>query len=109
MTQQVEYFVRAERNATTFDNTFQTLGVAFPAPGIYFKIVNTSDTLVDVSTNGGDNEHDVVPANNTTVVDVRTNKSLRENSAFQQGTQFHIRGAAAGVGIVYLVALLESP
>ncbi len=103
------FLPRSERNATTFDNTFQTLGTASASPIIQFKIVNNSDTLIDVSVDAGTTEHDVVPAGNFVLYDVRSNRGTNEKFAFRSSTQFHIRGAAAGVGIVYLTVLREEP
>lgn len=109
MTRKADYLVRAERDASTFDNTFQTLGSGISSPSIILKIINSSDTDIDISIDAGANEHDFVPAESFTLYDMRGNHGREHDYAFPTGTTFHIRGAAAGTGTVYLVILREVP
>lgn len=105
MTKKCEYQTRQDRNSTTFNNTYQLLGT-FTAPTILFKIVNNSTIDVNVSQDGVTN-HDYIPANSFTLYDVRTNHGREQQMAFPLGTTIYIKGAAAGTGSVYLVALNE--
>ncbi len=109
MTQQADYLTRSERNSSTFDNTFQTLGTSLAFPAVLIKIINNSDTDIDISLDGGTTEHDFVPSESFFLYDMRANHGREFDYGFRAGTQFHIRGAAAGTGNVYLVVLREVP
>lgn len=107
MTRKAEYLPRATRNATTFDNTFQTLGTGITSPSVLVKIINNSNVDIDVSTNAGTDEHDFVPADSFFLYDMRANHGREDDFGFPTTTQYHIRGAAAGTGLVYLVIIVE--
>ncbi len=109
MSRRIDFLARAERNSSTFDNTFQTLGGALASPTILVKIINNSNTDIDVSLDAGTTEHDFVPADSFVLYDIRANHGREFLFAFREGTQWHIRGAAAGVGNVYLVTLRDLP
>ena len=109
MTRKADYLARVERNSSTFDNTFQTLGTSLTSPAILLKIINNSDTDIDVSLDAGTTEHDFVPADSFVLYDMRTNHGREFDFVFPTGTAFHIRGAAAGTGNVYLVVIREVP
>lgn len=109
MTRKADYLARSERNATTFDNSFQTLGTSITSPSVILKIINNSDTDIDISIDAGTTEHDFIPSESFVLYDMRGNHGREFDYGFPTGTQFHIRGAAAGVGIVYLVILREIP
>lgn len=105
MTKQVQYQPRSQINSTTFNNTYQ-LVATFTAPVIAYKVVNTSNVLVDISEDGT-NDHDVAPAESAYVWDIRTNHGREQQLAFPVGTSIYVKGAVAGVGSVYVVALNE--
>lgn len=106
MGRRAQYLPRRSINSTGFNNTFQALGDPIEDAAVYFKIVNGSGILIDVSTDGA-TDHDVVPANSVGYINVRTNKGDFNDYSMQAGTQFYVKGAAASTGLVYLVALKE--
>ncbi len=106
MTRIASYLPRAERDASTFDNTFQSLGVPITAPTILVKVINNSDTDIDVSTDGA-TDHDFVASKSFFLYDMRANHGISDEYAFPTSTQFTIRGALAGIGNVYLVVIKE--
>lgn len=108
MTQRCEYIARQSRNSSTFNNSYQTLGSAISSPAVICKIVNDSTIDIDVSTDGS-TDHDFVPANGFVLYDLRTNHGVDQNFMFPKGTQFYIKGSAAGTGSVYLIVLRERP
>jgi len=107
MTRKAEFLARGERDSSTFDNTFQTLGAALTSPAVLVKIINDSDTDIDISIDGGTTEHDYVPNGSFSLYDLRANHGRINDFVFPQGTQFTVRGAAAGTGNVYLVVIAE--
>ena len=109
MTRKADYLARQERDSSTFDNSFQTLGVSLTSPAVLVKIINNSDTDIDVSLDSGTTEHDFVPSDSFFLYDLRANHGRESDYVFPTGTQFHIRGAAAGTGNVYLIVLREVP
>ncbi len=109
MTRKADYLARSERDASTSDNTFQTLGISLTSPAVLVKIINNSDTDIDISIDGGVTEHDFVPSDGFFLYDMRANHGKEFDYVFPVGTQFTIRGAAAGAGNVYLVVLREVP
>lgn len=108
MTRQAEYLARQSRDSSTFDNTYQTLGSALSSPACLIKVVNNSDQDVDVSVDGS-TDHDFVPAGSFFLYDLRANHGREYDFVFKLGTQFYVKGAAAGTGSVYLVVLRERP
>lgn len=106
MSRRAEYIARQSRDSSTFDNTYQTLGTSLASPAIVLKIINNSDQDIDVSTDGSTPE-DFVPSGSFFLYDIRTNHGIEDQFAFDLGTQFYIKGAAAGTGSVYLIALKE--
>lgn len=107
MTRKAEYLTRVSRDASTFDNSFQTLGTGLTSPAVLIKIINNSDTDIDISLNAGTDPHDFVPAGSFVLYDLRANHGRIDDFVFPTGTQFHIRGAAAGTGDVYLIVIAE--
>ena len=101
------YDTRRSRDSATFNNTYQTLGIALTRPIRLFKIVNNSDQDIDVSTDGV-NAHDFCPKGGFLLYDLTANRveHLAQSGAFfALGTQFYVKGAAAGTGSVYLVCI----
>lgn len=106
MSRIAEYLPRRERNSTTFDNTYQTLGAVTEDPAVVFKIVNLSTIDVDISTDGT-TDHDIIPADSYTLYDIQTNKDEDQKFALPAVTQFYVKGASAGTGSVYLVIIKQ--
>ena len=106
MTRKAEYQARRSRDSSTFDNTYQTLGSTLTAPALLLKIVNDSSIDVDISTDAS-TDHDFIPADSFTLYDLRSNHGREYEFAFPTGTQFSVKGAAAGTGSVYLVVISE--
>ena len=95
------------RAASTYNNTYQTLGNALSAPAVIAKIVNNGSVDLLISTDGT-TDNDIIPANSFCLYDLRTNRGDDEDDfMFRQGTQFYVKGAAAGTGTVYLVVIRE--
>lgn len=108
MTRIAEYIPRQSRAASTFDNSYQTLGSALSSPAVLAKIVNNTNQDLDVSTDGS-TDHDFIPANSFTLYDLRTNHGADHDFMFRKSTQFYVKGAAVGTGSVYLVVIRERP
>ncbi len=107
MTRKAEFLTRGERDSSTFNNTFQTLGAALTSPGVIVKITNASTIDIDISLDAGVTEHDFVPADGFILYDLRANHGRIEDFVFSTGTQVTIRGAIAGTGNVYLTVIAE--
>lgn len=92
-------------DSATFTGSFQALGTPLAHPASIVKLVNNSNVLVTVSTNGVV-AVDVVPATSFFLYDVTSNTPTNGDDAifFPQGTQFLVNGSA-GTGVVYLVVL----
>lgn len=101
------YLTRQDRDSSTFDNTYQTLGSSFAAPAVLVKLINNSDQDIDVSTDGT-TDHDFVPAGSFFLYDLRANHGKEYDYVFSTGTQIYVKGAAAGSGSVYLTVLREA-
>jgi hypothetical protein len=88
-------------DSATFTGSYQNLGSALTQNSYIIRIVNNSNVLVTISTDGI-NDMDVLPANSFLLLDVG---KWGLNATFPDiliGTQFMVKGAA-GVGLVYLV------
>lgn len=107
MSRQAEFLTRQDRDSSTFDNTYQTLGSSLSEAGVLVKVINDSNVDVDVSTDGT-TDMDYVPAGTFFLYDLRTNHGPEVQFAFKKGTQFYIKGAAAGSGSVYLTVIAEA-
>ena len=91
-------------DSTTFTGSFLPLGGPVEVSSRIFKIVNTSNVLVTVSTDGI-NAIDVLPANSFVLYDLGTNRgNPGSDLCLQAGSQFYVSGSA-GTGLVYLVTL----
>lgn len=107
MTKKAEFLTRGDRDSSTFNNTFQTLGTALTSPAVIIKISNNSTIDIDVSLDGGTTNHDFVPADGFILYDLRANHGRTDDFIFPQGTQVTVRGATAGTGSVYLTVIAE--
>lgn len=95
-----------ERDASTFDGTFQTLGTPVNLPGRILKFVNNTDEDLDFSLDGT-NQHDFVPAGGFSLYDFTANR-VENRFELKALTQIYVRAAGgAGSGDVYLVVIGE--
>lgn len=100
----LQYATRQSIDSATFTGSYQALGSALAHPASIVKVVNNSNQLVDVSTNGTD-DHDVAPQNSFFLYDATANSPKETGSIFlSKGTQVYVKGSA-GTGLVYLVVL----
>lgn len=102
-TQQLFYDTLRSIDSATFTGSYQALGTPLLHPGTIVKLVNNSNVLVTISTNGI-NDHDIAPAGSFFLYDETANTPSNGDDAIfvPQGTQFFVKGAA-GAGLVYLV------
>jgi hypothetical protein len=91
-------------DSALFTGAFIPLGGATPHEARIFKLVNNSNVLVTISTDGV-TPMDVLPASSFTLYDTSTNRSHSAPMLnLPSGTQFYASGPA-GTGLVYLVVL----
>jgi hypothetical protein len=94
-------------DSATFTGSYIPLGGPTPTTCRIFKIVNTSNVLITVSTDGV-TDMDVLPTNSFVLYDLGTNRgNPSADTALGQNTQFYVSGEA-GTGLVYLVTLYAS-
>ena len=101
------YDERRDIDSATFNNSYQAVGSALTRPIRIVKIVNNSDEDIDISTDGV-TDHDACPAGGFCLYDLTANKVQYQGQSgafFAEGTQFYVKGAAAGTGLVYLVCI----
>lgn len=90
-------------DSAALDNTYQTLGTPLAHPSYILKLVNNSTVLVTISIDGV-NDVDVAPAGSFWLYDESKNiQGVGPLIALPQGTQVYVKGAVAGVGLIYLV------
>lgn len=80
---------------------YYTVGTALANPSYICKMVNNSDVLVTISIDGA-TDIDVLPANSFWLYD-EAKYGIPAIQFLPAGTQFFVRGAAAGTGLIYLV------
>lgn len=102
----IRYLERQSIDSSTFTGSYQALGSATSSPTIIIKVVNNSNSDVDVSIDGS-TDHDFIQSKGFALYDIQSNKSLKSSALFQSGTQFYVKGTPASSGLVYLVALTE--
>jgi hypothetical protein len=91
-------------DSATFTGAFLPIGTAIPTTVRIFKIVNNSNVLITISTDGS-TAMDVLPANSFSLYDLGTNRgNPSADTALPAGTQFYASGAA-GTGLVYVVSM----
>lgn len=93
----------ASIDSSTFTGTYQQLtnGGGIEQPVFYFKIVNNSNVDVTVSYDGT-NDHDFVPKNTVTPINLQTNNLPNNHVALlQKFINVYVKGGA-GAGKVYL-------
>ena len=92
-TNRFQYETLRSFSSSSMTGTYQALGTALQFPAIIIKIVNNSDQIVTISTNGS-NDHDICPANGDFVYDCTKYNDGKQNGAFPSGTRFYVKGTA---------------
>ncbi len=94
-------------NSSTFTGSYIPLGIPTPTTSRIFKIVNNSNVLITVSTDGV-TDMDILPANSFSLYDLGSNRgNPSADTSLAKHTQFYIK-ASAGTGFVYLVVLFAN-
>jgi hypothetical protein len=88
-------------DSSTFTGSYQALGTPLNHPGYIVKLVNNSNVLVTISTDGS-HDMDVAPANSFWLYDESKSGTPPLQQAIPANTQFYIKGSV-GTGLVYLV------
>ena len=107
MSTRAEFQARRDRDSSTFDNSYQTLGIALTDPSVLVLIQNNSNVDVDLSTDGV-TDHSFVAKSSFVLFDLRANRGHSYDLAFAKEVQFYIKGAAAGSGDVMLTVIQEA-
>ena len=102
-TNKLDWETLRSRDSATFNNSYQTLGIPLVHPSYILKMVNNSNQLVTVSKDGV-TDIDVCPGNGFWLYDEGKVGQSSAYPALPAGTQIYVKGAAAGVGSVYLVS-----
>lgn len=102
-TNRISYESLRSIDSATFTGSYQALGTALTHPACIVRLVNNSNTLVTVSTDGI-NDQEILPANSFVLYDYTSNTPPGAVSGefARQGRQYLVKGSA-GVGLVYLV------
>jgi|SRR6478736_7833278 len=96
-------------DSSTFTGSYQAIGTPITNPSSILKIVNNSNRLVTISTNGVDDD-DILPAGAFTLYDISSDAQAVAGGAnlrFPANTQFYAKGIAGGTGLVYLVTIYQ--
>lgn len=89
------------RLATSFDGTYQTLGVPTVYPSRLLKFTNTSASDVFISFDGA-TDHELVPASSYMVIDISSNRVWDCEFSLAAQTQVYIRSTLGVSGSIYL-------
>ena len=89
-------------DSATFTGAYQAIGTALAHSCCVVKFVNNSNRLITISIDGA-TDVDVVPAASFFLFDETANASREGGLYIPAGTQFYVKGAAGGTGLVYLV------
>ncbi len=89
------------RLSTSFDGTYQTLGVPLVHPIRMFKFTNTSASDVFISFDGV-TAHEIVPASSFTLIDISSNRVWDAEYALAAQTQVYVNGTLGVSGSIYL-------
>jgi len=87
-------------DSATFDGTYKDLGTPLEFTSRIFKITNNSNVDITVSYDGGDTDHEFVPAGSFLLIDVCSNRVATAQFVLSRLTQVSVKGAA-GAGSVY--------
>lgn len=101
-TQRLAYETIRSVDTSTLSGSYVALGTPLLHPATIVKMVNNSNVLVTVSTDGT-NGHDILPGNSFFLYDVTANLPSSTNAVLMPaGTQYYV-SSSAGIGLVYLV------
>ena len=89
------------RLSTSFDGTYQTLGVPLEHPIRIFKLTNTSASDVLVSFDGV-TDHEIVPASSFMLIDISSNRVWDAEYVLSAQTQVYVNGTLGVSGSIYL-------
>lgn len=90
-------------DTATLTGTYQAIGAASTHPARVFKIVNNSNVLVTISTDGI-TDHDIIPASTFVLYDIGSNRGHPAPELNIPPTQFYAKGSS-GTGLVYVIIL----
>lgn len=104
-TKQLFYEPLRTIDSATFTGNYQAIGSSLAHPATLVKLVNASNVLITLSTDGV-NDCDVARATSSFVYDLTANTPSNGDDAvfFPQGMQFYVKGSS-GTGLVYLVVI----
>jgi len=89
-------------DSATFTGSYQALGTPLANAASLVRLVNSSDVVVTISTDGV-NDHDIAPSNSFWLYDIASDSPSMSDSVFaEKGRQYYVKGSA-GTGSVYLV------
>lgn len=94
-------------NSNTFNASYAVLGSALAHSPVIVRFVNDSDRDMFISTDGT-NDMDFIPAGGFALYDLTANKNAGTALGFPKATQFYVKGASAGTGLVYAIVLYAS-
>lgn len=89
------------RLSTSFDSTYQTLGVPLVHPIRMFKFTNTTASDVLVSFDGV-TDHEIVPASSFMLIDISSNRVWDAEYVLSAQTQVYVNGTLGVSGSIYL-------
>lgn len=94
-------------NSNAFNNTFQIINPGLPHTCSMLRIMNKSNQDIIISYDGATN-HDYVQANTTLEIDAQLNSQPNNFACgFAKGMPIYVKGAAAGVGLIYLAGYYQ--
>lgn len=94
-------------NSTGFNNSYAAFGTPLANSPVIVRFVNDSDRDIFISTDGT-NDMDFIPAGGFALYDLTANKNAGPALGFPKLTQFYVKGASAGTGLVYAIVLYAS-
>lgn len=101
-TRKLVYEVLRTIDSSTFTGAYQALGSPLANAASLIRMVNNSDVVVTISTDGV-NDHDIAPAGSFWLYDIASDSPTMSDSVFaEKGRQYYVKGSA-GTGSVYLV------
>lgn len=94
-------------NSNTFNNSFQIINPGLPNACTLLRIMNKSNQDIIVSYDGV-TAHDYVQAGTTLPITAQLNAQPNNFvCSFAKGMPIYIKGAAAGVGLIYLAGYYQ--
>lgn len=95
-------------DSATLAGAYLPVGIPLVNPSSILKIVNNSNVLVTISTDGI-NDNDILPAGSFVLYDISSDAQIRSsdgNLRFPANTQFYAK-AAAGIGLIYITSIYQ--